>query len=172
MQAFLAPLFPSPMTDLPDFALNLPTEILPAGTFLTLEGGRSGRVYVLEAGQLIVLREGVKLATIDRPGALIGEMAVLLESPHSASVRAEGPVTVRVLADAAASFAADPALALHVARIAVGRLNATSALLVELQRAAQNRPGELALVERLLGALAGAGAAPPGRKTRQRIDHE
>jgi len=160
------------MTELPDFALNLPTEMLPAGTFLTLEGGRSGRVYVLEQGKLTVLREGVVLASIDRPGALIGEMAVLLESPHSASVRAEGPVTVRVMADAAARFAADPALALHVARVAVGRLNTTSALLVELQRTARNRPNELALVERLLGALAGAGATLPGRTTRQRIDHE
>lgn len=160
------------MTELPDFALNLPTEMLPAGTFLTLEGGRSGRVYVLEQGKLTVLREGVVLASIDRPGALIGEMAVLLESPHSASVRAEGPVTVRVMADAAARFAADPALALHVARVAVGRLNTTSALLVELQRTARNRPNELALVERLLGALAGAGATLPGRTSRQRIDHE
>lgn len=159
------------MTELPDFALHLPAETLPDGSFLTLEGGRSGRVYVLEQGELTVLRDGVKLASIDRPGALIGEMAVLLGSPHSASVRAEGPVTVRVLADAAAKFAADPALALHVARVAVGRLNTTSALLVDLQRSARNRPTELALVERLLGALAGAGAALPGR-TRQRIDHE
>lgn len=160
------------MTELPDFALHLPTETLPAGSFLTIEGGRSGRVYVLEQGKLTVLREGVELASIDRPGALIGEMAVLLESPHSASVRAETEVKVRVLANAAASFAADPALALHVARVAVGRLNTTSALLVDLQRSARNRPGELALVERLLGALAGAGAILPGRTARQRIDHE
>lgn len=160
------------MTQLPDFALSLPTEVLPAGTFLTLEGGQSGRVYVLVQGKLTVLREGVVLASIDQPGALIGEMAVLLERPHSASVRAEGSVTVRVMADAASSFAADPALALHVARVAVGRLNTTSALLVELRRAARNRPGELALVERLLGAVAGAGAILPGRTARQRIDHE
>ena len=160
------------MTELPDFALHLPIETLPAGSFLTIEGGRSGRVYVLEQGKLTVLREGVELASIDRPGALIGEMAVLLESPHSASVRAETDVKVRVLANAAASFAADPALALHVARVAVGRLNNTSALLVDLQRSARNRPGELALVERLLGALAGAGAILPGRTARQRIDHE
>jgi len=160
------------MTELPDFALNLPTETLPAGTFLTLEGGRSGQVYVLEEGKLTVLREGVVLASIDRPGALIGEMAVLLDAAHSASVRAEGVVTVRVLANAAAAFTADPALALHVARLAVGRLNTTSALLVELQRAARNRPGELALVKRVLGALSGAVATPPGRGPRQRIDHE
>jgi CRP/FNR family transcriptional regulator, cyclic AMP receptor protein len=160
------------MTELPDFALNLPTETLPAGTFLTLEGGRSGQVYVLETGQLTVLRQGVKLASIDRPGALIGEMAVLLDTAHSASVRAEGAVKVRVLADAAAAFVADPALALHVARVAVGRLNTTSALLVELQRTTRSRPAELALVERLLGALAGAGASLPGRPSRQRIDHE
>lgn len=160
------------MTELPDFALNLPTETLPAGSSLMTEGGRSGQVYVLEHGKLTVLRQGVVLASIDRPGALIGEMAVLLESRHSASVRAEGPVTVRVLSDAAAAFAADPALALHVARVAVGRLNNTSALLVELQRTARNHPGELALVERLLGALAGAGTLLPGRASRQRIDHE
>jgi CRP/FNR family transcriptional regulator, cyclic AMP receptor protein len=157
---------------LPGFALSLPSETLPAGTFLTLEGGRSGRVYVLESGKLTVLRAGVTLASIETRGALIGEMAVLLDSAHSASVRAESAVTVRVLDDATARFAEDPALALHVARVAVGRLNATSALLVELQRGARNRPGELALVERLLGALAGAGAPLPGRARRQRVDHE
>ncbi len=161
------------MTSLAAFTVALRQEHLPHGTLLTEEGKHSGRLYLLESGRLTVLRDGVILATIDELGAIIGEMAVLLGTPHSATVRAEGPVSVRVLDDAFEALDQHPELALHIATVACARLNATSALLVELRRGTAGREKEQALLGRILNALT-ATPKHPSRPLprRSRLSHE
>ena len=151
------------MSSITAFTASLPLEQLKHGTLLTEEGSHSGRLFVLEKGRLTVLREGVILATIDEPGAVIGEMAVLLGTPHSATVRADGVVSVRVIDDAIDKLADNPELALHIATLACARLNATSALLVELRRNSGGRDKEQALLGRILGALTASPKSPPPR---------
>ena len=151
------------MSSIAAFTASLPLEQLKHGTLLTEEGSHSGRLYVLEKGRLTVLREGVILATIDEPGAVIGEMAVLLGTPHSATVRADGVVSVRVIDDAIDKLADNPELALDIATLACARLNATSALLVELRRNSGGRDKEQALLGRILGALTASPKSPPPR---------
>ena len=72
-----------------------PTHTLAPGELLIAAGEAGGELYVLERGRLSVEREGVPLATIAEPGALIGEMSVLLGVDHSATVRAETESTLR-----------------------------------------------------------------------------
>ena len=55
-----------------------PTRSLAPGEVLIAEGNGGGELYVLETGHLIVSRGGVEIARIETPGALIGEMSVLL----------------------------------------------------------------------------------------------
>lgn len=141
------------MSALDDLLIGLPQETLPPGTYLTTAGTRSGQLYLLEAGTLTVTRDGVELATLDERGAIIGEMAALLDIPHSANVIAKSASKVRVVADARTALGANPVLALHIATLACARLNATSALLVELRNAAHGAEKQLALMQRILGAL-------------------
>ena len=141
------------MTTLAALAVSLPLETLPPGAQLTSEGSHSGRLYLLESGRLAVSREGVALATIDQPGAIIGEMAVLLGIPHSATVTAEVTTQVRIIDEALDVLGANPDFALHLATLACARLNATSALLVELRREAKGKKQEQALMSRILGAM-------------------
>lgn len=156
------------MPGLAALTVTLPLETLTPGTQLTTEGTRSGQLYILESGKLKVTRRGVTLATIDQPGAIIGEMAVLLGTPHSATVVAETQSKVRVLDQALDTLVQYPELALHIATIACARLNTTSALLVELQSQATDQPRENALLGRLLGAL---NAMPRGSRGNW-ADHE
>jgi CRP-like cAMP-binding protein len=157
-----------PMTSLAALTVALPLDTLEPGTQLTTEGTRSGQLYILESGRLKVTRSGVTLATIEEPGAIIGEMAVLLGIPHSATVIAETTSKVRVLDDALEALVHQPELALHVATLACARLNTTSALLVQLQSQTVDQPRENALLGRLLGAI---NAAPRGSRG-HRADHE
>lgn len=158
------------MPSLAALAVSLPLETLAPGTHLTTEGTRSGQLYILESGTLTVQREGVALATIDEPGAIIGEMAVLLGIPHSATVIAKGEAKVRVVADALDTLSQNADFALHLATIACARLNATSALLVELKGQAAGKAKEQALMSRILMALA---ATPKGAASRGAwVDHE
>ena len=141
------------MSTLAALAVSLPLETLKPGDRLTTEGSYSGRLYLLEAGRLTVSRDGVDIAHIEEPWAIIGEMAVLLGTPHSATVTADTTVRVRVIDEALDVLSQTPDFALHIATLACARLNATSALLVDLRRAAEGKKQEQALMGRILTAM-------------------
>ncbi|MEO6014852.1 MAG: cyclic nucleotide-binding domain-containing protein [Devosia sp.] len=130
-----------------------PTRSLAPGEALLSEGDAGGELYVLESGRLIVERGNVTIATIDNPGALIGEMSVLLGSDHSATVRAETASKVRVIEDALPFLERTPLVALHVATLACQRLDATSALLVELRHEAKGKTDDQGVLNRIWSAL-------------------
>lgn len=62
--------------------------------FLFLEGDPSRDVYMLISGGVEVLKGDKKVAEITEPGDVFGEMAVLLESERTASVRTMGSAEV------------------------------------------------------------------------------
>lgn len=130
-----------------------PARTLGAGEALIEAGDAGGELYVLEAGRLTVSRDGIDIATIDQPGALIGEMSVLLGDDHSATVRAETASTVRVIEDALPFLERTPLMALHVATLACERLDRTSALLVQLRKEAEDKAGDSGVFGRIFGAL-------------------
>ncbi len=144
-----------------------PRRNLSQGETLLAEGDAGGELYVLEAGRLGVERDGVAIAVIDQPGALIGEMAVLLGNDHSATVRAQTAVSVRVIDDPIPFLETTPLVALHVATLACARLDATSALLVELKKETQGKAAEQGILSRIFSAM----AAPPAHPGR-RVVHE
>jgi CRP/FNR family transcriptional regulator, cyclic AMP receptor protein len=130
-----------------------PTRSLAPREILITEGDSGGELYILESGKLIVERDGVDIATIVEPGALIGEMSVLLGTDHSATVRAERQSSVRVIADPIPFLERSPLVALHVATLACARLDATSALLVELKREASGKAHDQSLLNRIFSSL-------------------
>ncbi|HEY0920735.1 cyclic nucleotide-binding domain-containing protein [Devosia sp.] len=152
------------MSSLLALTRSQPRRTLDQGEALITEGDEGGELYVLESGRLDVVREGVVIASIDEPGALIGEMAVLLGTDHSATVRAETAVSVRVIEDPIPFLERTPLVALQVATLACARLDATSALLVELKKETQGRPGEQSLLSRIFSAIS---AVPPEPGARQ-----
>ncbi len=144
------------MASLLPFIESMPTQSLAAGDVLIAQGGASGDLYVLETGRLAVERDGVEIATIDQPGTAVGEMSVLLGARHSATVRAETEARLRVVGDAAHTLEHDPALAFQLATLVSERLDATSALLVDLSHRARDKPAERTLFDRLLAAVFGS----------------
>ena len=142
-----------------------PTRTLSPGEALIEAGEAGGELYVLEHGRLVVERDAVTLATITEPGALIGEMSVLLGVDHSATVRADAASTVRVIEDAVSFLERTPLMALHVATLACERLDRTSALVVQLRKEADEKADDQGVLGRIFGAL----TAPASRG---RAEHE
>lgn len=114
---------------------------------------QSAPAYILLSGKLAVVRDGVSIATINQPGTLVGEMSVLRGTPYSATVRAEGPAKVRVIRDATALLDSEPGQARRVAALVAGRLDATSALLVDLAKQNKDKASEQNLLRRILATL-------------------
>jgi CRP-like cAMP-binding protein len=128
-----------------------PLRTLQAGETLIEAGEAGGELYVLQSGHLTVIRDGIEIARIGEPGGLIGEMSVLLGTDHSATVRAGSPAEVRVVENGIGFLEATPIVALHVATIACQRLDATSALVVQLRK----QGAEPRFLERLFAAITG-----------------
>ncbi|MDB5541695.1 MAG: hypothetical protein JWQ89_3422 [Devosia sp.] len=135
-----------------------PTIELAKGEVLITQGGRGKDLYVLDTGRLAVERDGVKIATIDEFDSVIGEMALLLGKPHSATVRAETDSKVRVVRDALLVLERHPLITLRLATLLCQRLDSTSALLADLSHEASDKPSEQGLLSRIISVLA---AAPP-----------
>src|SRR5262245_708705 len=90
---------------------------LASGEVLLRDGERTGCMFVLIEGCLEVFRGEVEIATVDEPGSVFGEMATLLDIPHTTSVRALGPASVFVIENAAEFLTANPPLSLPIARL-------------------------------------------------------
>src|ERR1700754_788992 len=107
---------------------------VPAGALIIGEGGTTGHLYVLLDGQLEVAKGGTVVAVISEPGAVLGEMSVLLDQPHSATVRAVSDSTVYEFNDAASFLRDQPAVALLIARMLAQRLNVATTYLADLRQ--------------------------------------
>lgn len=116
---------------------DLPLASLGPGEALLSEGARSGKLYVLKSGDLEVVRDGSVVATLSEPGDIIGEMSVLLDTPHSATVRSRSGAELHVIEDPTAFLDTNPAIARHVARTLAARLHNTTAHLIDMRRQAK-----------------------------------
>jgi CRP-like cAMP-binding protein len=99
------------------------------GMALIEQGGMTGSLYVLKDGELEVVRDGKYVTTIKTPGAVIGEMSVLLNTPQTATVRAVSEVDYFVIDDAIEVLRTHPDWLLQIARLLAQRVNSTTALL-------------------------------------------
>jgi CRP-like cAMP-binding protein len=112
----------------------------PAGAVLIPEGGKLNTMFVLRSGELEVVRDRVVVTTIRQPGTIFGEMSVLLDAPHSATVRAVTPVEVYVIPNAVQVLEERPHLLLQIARLLAKRVSNTTAALAA-ERAAHLEGG-------------------------------
>jgi len=69
-------------------------EQLPAGSPVVSEGDHDKRFYVLLSGLLTVSQADLGARRMLRPGDYFGEVALAMDVPRTASVRAMTPVTV------------------------------------------------------------------------------
>jgi len=136
-----------------DMCGDAPLQELAAGTILLPEGSRSGHLYVLKSGSVEILRGETQVAVIDEPGAVFGEMSVLLNRPHTATVRAVTPITVHVFDDAESFLRSNPEIAFQVGRLLACRLNAATTYLADLKQQFEGHSNHLGLVGEVLDVL-------------------
>ena len=122
------------MRDILEYCVGGTRRNVAAGTEVLHEGGRTGHLYVLIEGRLEVTKGDAVVANITEPGAVLGEMSVLLDTPHTATVRAAEDSTIYEIDDAAAFLRTQPGVATLIARMLAQRLNAANSYLADLKR--------------------------------------
>jgi CRP-like cAMP-binding protein len=150
------------VTDLLALSDDLPLATIAAGDVLIAEGAAAGPLYVLVSGTVSVERDGVAFATIDAPGAVFGEMAVVLGKPATATARATTDIVVRVADDPEAFLMERPGAALSVLRTTAARLDGLTQYLVDVKGQFAELEGHLGMVDQILDTLVHH-QAPPAR---------
>lgn len=126
---------------------------VPPGQLVLQEGSKTGHLFVLLEGQLEVVKGDNVVAVVSEPGALFGEMSVLLDQPHSATVRAASDSVVYEFEDAAAFLRDQPAVALLVARMLAQRLNVATTYLADLMHQYGDHGSHLSMIGELLQSM-------------------
>ena len=112
---------------------TLPVEAYQAGDLILRKGQTAGKVFILKQGAVEVIDGDQRIALASEPGAVFGELGVLLDQPPMADVRATEPSTFYVAAGKVFLRVHRDA-ALHVARILARRLVAAHRNLDEVRR--------------------------------------
>jgi CRP-like cAMP-binding protein len=141
------------MADILDFCDGQPVVHFDAGETIIPEGARLGKLFVLIDGQIEVIRRDTQVSYVDEPGSVFGEMSVLLEMPHSATVKALSDVNTYVISDALSFLESRAEVAIHLATLLARRLYYTTTYLVDLQQQAEGKRRDLDVVDQILGSL-------------------
>ncbi len=141
------------MQDMLALSASLPVVELAPGDVVVREGGSSGGLWILVSGALQVRKGTVVVNTVTRPGALIGEIALLLDAANGATVEATEPSVLRHAVDGRALLASDPTISRLVAIGLAERLNFVTTYLADLKQQYGDAPG-LSMVNDVLAQLA------------------
>lgn len=136
---------------------------VPAKTLLIREGETTGDLFVLIEGELEVLKGDTIIAVVTEPGAILGEMSVLLGQPHTGTVRAAAGSTVYKIDDGAGFLRDNSAVALLVATVLAQRLNAATTYVADIKRQYAGHGTHLSMVGEVLESLvnqSGSKASP------------
>lgn len=132
---------------------GLPEVCFQPGEAVVREGGTEGAIWVFVSGDLAVRKGAVAVNRVTRPGALVGEISVLLGQPYGATVEATVPSVLRRADDGRALLASHPDIAWAVSRGLAERLNFVTTYLADLKHQYGDAPG-LQMVPEVLRELA------------------
>lgn len=102
------------------------------GEVLINEGSKSGFLYVLIEGKVEIVKDNHVLNTVSEPGSVYGEISMLLDVPHIASVKAVEPSKFYKISSSDPMFDSNE-LSMQLAMVLASRLNKITKYLVEMK---------------------------------------
>jgi CRP/FNR family transcriptional regulator, cyclic AMP receptor protein len=115
---------------------DFPIRVFEPADVVLHAGSATGRLLFLTQGSVDIVIEEAHLARVTEPGAVFGEMALLLRRPHTADVLAVQPSGFYIVEDPEPFLKTEPLVALYVAMVLAERLNAVNHLLIEARKRA------------------------------------
>src|SRR6516225_5658 len=107
----------------------LPLVTYQAGETVIASGSKTGRLLILRKGTVAILKESMEIARVAEPGAIFGELSLLLDRPHTADVCAVETSQLHV-ANASALLSQYPIAFRYVATVLANRLDAANRTLL------------------------------------------
>ena len=150
------------MSDILQLIAHHRVESFETGSIVIEQGGKSGPLLVLLKGEVEILRDNVRVAKASEPGAIFGEMSVLLGSANTATVRALQVSSFAVIDNPRQFLASSAEVSLHVAGVLAARLSALNKYLVDVKQQYEGHD-HIGMVDDVLDTLMHRQPRPPGR---------
>lgn len=135
---------------------DMPQRTVAAGVTLMEEGKRDHLLLILIEGSVEILKGEYQINVISEPGAVFGEVSVLLDAPHTATVKTTAESRFYVADDPLAFLRSNPAIALGVSRLLAKRLHAMTTYLVDLKQQFEGHDDHFGMIDEVLDSLAHA----------------
>lgn len=116
------------------FCQGIPVRTVEPGAILFAEGKHDRTLCVLVDGEVEILKDDFQVNMVSEPGAVFGEMSILLNSPHTATVRARTPCRIHMIEDGDAFLRENRDMAYDLLKIVAGRLQGVTTHLTNLNR--------------------------------------
>jgi CRP/FNR family transcriptional regulator, cyclic AMP receptor protein len=120
---------------------SLPVSTFEPGESVLTAGSTTRQLYILKQGVVEVARDGLQIAKVSEPGAVFGELSIILNKPHTADVRAVERSNFHV-AKASSLLTENVAALVYVCAILARRLEIANDVIVETKRESK-RPGAI-----------------------------
>lgn len=141
------------MSTIADHCEGLPVITFEPGAVLLPEGGSTGKLYVLLAGTVEVLKGTFQVNIVAERGAIFGDMSALLGIPHMATVKARTAGSAYLIEGGAEFLRANQQIAYLLAQLLAQRLHGVTGYLVDIKRQFEDHAGHLGIVDEILESL-------------------
>jgi CRP-like cAMP-binding protein len=132
----------------------VPVRTFEPGTILLAEGKKSGLLYVLLDGQVEIRKRDFQINTVSEPGAIFGEISVLLDVPHMATVRTVTASRLHVIENGEAFLRSKRDIAFDLSKLLAQRLLGITTYLAELKSDYEDQKDHLDMVHLIVETLA------------------
>jgi CRP-like cAMP-binding protein len=140
---------------------GLPIVTFQAGETVIADGSKTGRLLILRRGTVAIVKGNTEIARVAEPGAVFGELSILLDQPHTADVCAVESSQFHV-AEATELLTKNPIAVLYVATVLAHRLIGANQALIQLKSQLQSGEPHNAVaktVRTIEGLLAAGGGS-------------
>ncbi len=120
------------------YCIDLPEISLIPGDYLIREGKKSGRFFVLIEGAFEIIKENMQINKVSEPGSVFGEISVLLDIPHLASVVALEKSRLYVVGNPKKFLQSNNDISYIISTILAQRLNTVTSTLVDIRHKLSN----------------------------------
>ena len=130
-----------------------PVQHVDVGADILIEGEQAGILVVLKAGSVEVLKGDSVIARVGCPGAVLGEISILLDRPHMATVRTLEPTAVYIIENPKDFLTAHPEVNTEISRLLATRLHLMTNYLVDLKQQFAEESSHLGIIDEVLASL-------------------
>lgn len=135
---------------------SMPVRTFAAGEVLLEEGHREGLLLVLVEGGVEILKGDYQIDVVTEPGSVFGEISVLLDAPHMATVKTTVESRFYVAENPLSFLRSHPEVGLAIAQLLAKRLNAMTSYLIDLKHQFEGHDDHFGMIDEVLGTLAHA----------------